>query len=59
MKVGFLTEPTLWDWTPFVEATEAGYEMYKAAGFITVDDFWADAKTETPTEEWKGLKEEL
>lgn len=43
----------------FVEATEAGYELYKAAGFVTVDDFRADAKTETPTEEWKRLKGEL
>ena len=32
----------------FVETTEAGYEMYKAAGFITVNDIWADAKTDTP-----------
>lgn len=29
----------------FVEATVAGYEMYKAAGFITFNDIWADAKT--------------
>ena len=43
----------------FVEATEAGYEMYKAAGFITVDEFWADTKTDAPTQEWKSLKEEL
>ena len=43
----------------FVEATEAGHEMYKAAGFITVDDFLVDAQTETPTEEWNRLKEEL
>ena len=43
----------------FVEATEAGYEMYKAAGFITVDGFWADAENDTPTQEWKELREEL
>lgn len=40
----------------FVEATEAGYELYKATGFITVDDFWADAKTDTPTDEWKRFR---
>ena len=40
----------------FVEATEAGYEMYKAARFITVDEFWADATTDAPTQEWKSLK---
>lgn len=43
----------------FVEATEAGYEMYKASGFITVDDIWVDAKTDNPTEEWQILKNEL
>lgn len=43
----------------FVEVTEAGYEMYKAAGFITVDDFWVDTETNQPTQEWKNLKEKL
>jgi len=43
----------------FVEATEAGHEMYKAAGFITVNDLWADARTEKSTDEWESLKKEL
>ena len=43
----------------FVEATEAGWEMYKAAGFITVDNFWADAETDSPTQEWGNVREDL
>jgi len=43
----------------FVEATEAGHEMYKAAGFITVNDLWADARTDKSTDEWESLKKEL
>ena len=35
----------------FAEATEAGYKMYKAVGFIAVDEIWADAKTDTPPQE--------
>ena len=43
----------------FVEATEEGFPLYKAAEFILVDDFWADAQTENPSAEWKALREEL
>ena len=41
----------------FAEATEARYKMYKAVGFIAVDEIWADAKTDTPPQEWETLEE--
>ena len=43
----------------FVEATDLGYDMYKAAGFFSVNEFWVDAQTDRPTEEWENLKKQL
>ena len=43
----------------FVEATEEGWPMYKAAGFLTVNDFHCDAQTENPSPEWERVKADL
>ena len=43
----------------FVEATDEGLLLYRAAGFVPVDDIWVDAHTETPSEEWQRLRERL
>ncbi|MCJ1374398.1 hypothetical protein MMC20_005630 [Loxospora ochrophaea] len=43
----------------FVEATDAGFPLYKSVGFVTVDDILPDVHNEDPTEEWRRLKEQL
>ena len=43
----------------FVEATEEGEPLYRAAGFITVNEIWVDAGQDNKDEEWQAWREKL
>ena len=43
----------------FVEATDEGFPLYTAAGFVAVDDIWVDAYNANPSDEWLRVKEQL
>lgn len=43
----------------FVESTEDGRGFYEAHGFEVFDEFYLDATTDSPSEEFTQKKEEL